>query len=157
MRPLRTGSGSTPGSLTSENLMLDEPALSTRIASVIGASHHRHRRRLALRVRDQRRDRARRESRFNGVGSARENDRHARAEHNARAVGIGEKRHALPEHVARLQVRHYQHVSATGPGRMNFFDMHERAFRFANVEERLAWLRIAEENDEIDWMTFTQR
>src|SRR5215471_16901771 len=95
--PRALSSSSLSAAANSENLMLEEPALTTAIASAISGHHFAAR--LAAGSCHQRRDRARRKASHDRVGAAGENDRHARAEHDARCVGVGEKRQALGEHV----------------------------------------------------------
>ena len=57
-------------------------------------------------------DGAGREPRHFLVGAAGQDDRHLRAEDDPGGIRIGEERQALGEHVARLEVRHDQHIGA---------------------------------------------
>ncbi len=79
---------------------------------------------LPPRLRDERRDAARREPRRDGVRAAREDDRHPRAEHDAGRVRAREERQALGQHVAGLEIRHDQHVGASGDRRVDLLDLH---------------------------------
>ena len=69
-----------------------------------------------------------------GVGAAGENDRHARAEHDAGGVRPGEKRQALGEHVAGFEIGHDQHVGASGDRRIDLLDL--RGLEADRVVER---------------------
>jgi hypothetical protein len=59
-------------------------------------------------------DRAAGDAGANGVRAAREDDRHARAEHEAGTVGIGQEGELLGEDVARLEIGHEQNVGSPG-------------------------------------------
>ena len=63
-----------------------------------------------------------RDSRPDAVGAAREDDRHARAEHDPGAVGVGEKREQLGEDVARFEIGDEQDVGIAGDGRTDALD-----------------------------------
>ena len=65
-------------------------------------------------MRGQHRDGAARDSRSHAVGAAGEDDRHARAEHQPGAVGVGQERQLLGQHVAGLEVGHEQDVGIAG-------------------------------------------
>ncbi len=62
-----------------------------------------------------------------------ENDGHARAEHDAGGIGIGEERQFLGQHVARLHVRHQQDVGITGDRRNDA--LRQRGFAADGVVE----------------------
>ena len=118
--PRTVSSRSSPPSANSENLMLDEPAFSTAMASRItpppcfGSSR--------LRLGEQCRHRARGQSRGHRVGAAGQDDRHARTEHDARGIGVGHEAQALGQHVAGLQVGHHQDVGLPGDRRRDLLD-----------------------------------
>ncbi len=59
-------------------------------------------------------DRAGGKTRRARVGTARQDDRHARAQHDAGRVGVRQEGQALRQHVAGLEVGHHEHVGATG-------------------------------------------
>ena len=59
-------------------------------------------------------DRAAGDLRPDAVGAARQDDRHARAQHEAGGVGVGEERQQFGEDVARLQVWRQQDVRVAG-------------------------------------------
>ena len=58
-----------------------------------------------------------------GVGTAGENNRHARAEHDAGSVSPSEKRQALGQHVAGFEIGHDQHVGAPSHRRIDLLDL----------------------------------
>ena len=58
--------------------------------------------------------RAARDPRPHAVGAAGQDDRHARAEHEAGAVGVGEEAQLLGQDVAGLEVGHEQDVGIAG-------------------------------------------
>ncbi len=127
-RALRSGRAAAararrPRATNSENLMLDEPALRTQ--NRIGHRHHPTALPLLARraLRHQRRHRARGEPRNQRIRAAGQDDRHARAEHDAGGVGAGEEGQALGEHVAGFEVRHHQHVGAPRHRRVDFLDL----------------------------------
>ena len=74
-------------------------------------------------MRREHRDRAARDPRSHAVGAARQDDRHARAEHEAGAVGVREKAELLGEHVAGLEVGHQQNVGIAGDLRLDALDL----------------------------------
>src|ERR1019366_9090474 len=98
MMPSRLGA-SCPGN--TENLMLDEPALSTRMASLTV---------FPLVTCQQQRDRAGTQSCQCPVGAACQDDRHARAEHDAGHLCLREVLELLRQHVAGFEVRHHEDV-----------------------------------------------
>ena len=80
------------------------------------------------------RDRAGGEAAQKRVGPARQNDRHARPEHNSRGVRFGEEGQALGEHVAGFEVRNDQHVRASGDRGYDLLD--RRRLRADRIVER---------------------
>src|SRR5262249_61829737 len=100
----RTSSVRSPSrTMNSENLMLDEPALMTAIASAMPSSARRDRRGLLPpRIGHERHDGRGREAVLNAVGAAGQHDGDARAEHDPRAVGAGEGLQLLVTHVGGL-------------------------------------------------------
>src|SRR5262249_21183757 len=101
----RAASSSAPSRATnSENLRLDEPAFRTAIASVTSTSpsagylpaRSSSRDGLAAaafapELRDEHCDRAGSKPRRHRIGAARQNDRHARAEHDPGSIGLREE------------------------------------------------------------------
>jgi hypothetical protein len=83
-----------------------------RTASGIGAYSEalRHTGLLPAGVRQQHRDRAGRHARPHRVGARGQDDRHARAEHDAGGVRVGQERELLGQHVAGLEVGHKEDV-----------------------------------------------
>ena len=128
--PRATSSSPRRACAKSENLRLDEPALRTTIASATSRPSVRHHalwpcaaasRRACATSAAMPQDASRVDHR---VGAAREDDRHPRAEHDARGIRAGEERQALRQHVAGLEIRHDQHVGAAGHGRVDLLDLH---------------------------------
>ena len=78
--------------------------------------------------------RAARDARSHAVGAARQDDRHARAEHEPGAVGVRQKAELLGEHVARLEVWHEQDVGIAGDLRLDA--LHPRGLFADGVVER---------------------
>ena len=99
-----------------------------------GRSDHLARQRVAPGLGDQRCHRAGREAGLHRVGAAGEHDRHARAQHDAGGIGVGEEGQALGQHVAGLEVGHDQHVGATGHRRHDL--LHARGLGVDGVVER---------------------
>ena len=103
--------------------MLDEPALRTAIASAIGQALTARAGPARRAARDEQRATAQEASRVvSAVGAAGQDDRHARAEHDAGGVGAGQEGQALGQHVAGLEVGHDQHVGAPGDRRDDVLD-----------------------------------
>ncbi|CAM2147852.1 hypothetical protein PT2222_10312 [Paraburkholderia tropica] len=71
---------------------------------------------------EQHRDRATADTRAHGIGAAREDDGHARAEHDARRFRAREKGELLGEHVARFEVGHEQDVGVARDWRRDALD-----------------------------------
>src|SRR3954462_211898 len=75
--------------------------------------------RLPPRVSSQHGHAATRDPRPHIVGTRRKNDGHSRAEHQACAIGIGQKAKKLGKDVGRLEVRREKNVGITGYVRVN--------------------------------------
>jgi hypothetical protein len=105
----------------SENLMLDEPALRTAIASLITPPPFAAGPRAATWRRG--RHRAGGQTRRDRVGPAGQDDRHARPEHDPRRIGIGHEAEALGQHSCRFQVGNDEDVGLSGHGRVDLLDL----------------------------------
>jgi hypothetical protein len=62
-------------------------------------------------------------ARAHGVRARSENDRHARAEHNAGRVRLGKECEILGEHVARLEIGHHENLRVPGDCGFDAFDL----------------------------------
>ena len=65
---------------------------------------------------------AARDPRSHAVGAAGQDDRHARAEDETRAVRVGQEAELLGQHVARLEIRHEEDVRIAGDLRFDALD-----------------------------------
>ena len=57
------------------------------------------------------------------IGPARQDDRHARAEHDAGGIRVGQEGQALGQHVAGLEIGHDEHVGLPGDRRDDLLDL----------------------------------
>src|SRR5690242_6388190 len=108
--PRNTKCSSSSCTRKSENLILDEPALRTRITSVIASPDHR--RALPAGLGNQDGDGARGQPGLNRIGPTGQNDGNARAEHDAGSIRVREKGEALGKHVAGFEIGRDQNVGA---------------------------------------------
>ncbi|CPM93354.1 Uncharacterised protein [Bordetella pertussis] len=67
--------------------------------------------------------RARGQAGLGAVGAAGQDDGHARAEHDAGGLGVGQEAEVLGQHVAGFQVRHHQDLRAAGHRRDDALDL----------------------------------
>src|ERR1039457_3719629 len=116
-----TSASSPVRTVKTENLMLEEPAFRTRIASAI-ASPDRFAAARPTGARNERCDCARGESRDQRIRAAGQNNWYTCAEDDACSVRTREKRQALRQHVAGLEIRHHQHVGPSCDGRLDILD-----------------------------------
>ena len=56
------------------------------------------------------------------IGPARQDDRHAGAQHDAGGIRVGQEGQALGEHVAGLEIGHDEHVGLSGDRRSDLLD-----------------------------------
>ena len=102
------------------NLMLELPALTTRMVSVMAQARTGCFRPVVVRVAAS--PRRRRHARPDVVGPRGQDDRHARAEHDAGGIGVGEERQVLGQHVAGFEVGHDQDLRLSGDRRIDALD-----------------------------------
>src|SRR3954463_10888411 len=114
------------------NLMLDEPALTTRMVSGIASSLYRVSKAQAMGVESG--NGTGRHARHHAVGPARQDDWHARAQDDAGGIGVGQEGQVLRQHVAGFEVRNDQDVGIPRHGRVDALDA--RRFRADGVVER---------------------
>src|SRR5689334_8481284 len=100
----------SPSTEKTWNLTLDDPALTTRIVSM--ASRCGRRRAAAPGIGIEGRHRTGGKSGAQRIRARRQDDRYARAEHDAGAIGPGEIGEVLGQHVAGLEIRHDEDLGA---------------------------------------------
>src|SRR5262245_13291647 len=91
-----------------QNLRLEDPALRTRTTPASGMLlYGLH---LPAVVRDEHRDGAAGDARADAVGPARQDNRDFCAQHEAGALGVGQKDQLLRENVAGFEIRRQQDI-----------------------------------------------